>query len=107
MMSVNVPSQWDTGGRQDVATPGRLPPREHLVTEDGPPRPLVTSRQASGQTAWVLAVSSARGLMIETLTRAGHRHAVPETIEPKRERSGRPRRPIGVGTHGHRIPRCW
>lgn len=41
---------------------GRLPPRGHIATENGPAKPLVTSRQAAGQTARVLAVSSGRAV---------------------------------------------
>jgi hypothetical protein len=52
---------------------GRLPPRGHIATEDGPAKPLVTSRQAAGQAARVLAVSSGRAVppRCATWTRVG------------------------------------
>lgn len=82
-------------------------PELSLGTGASEPRPRPRDPPRSPTAEATAGAIGSRALVIGTPTRVGHRHAVPETIEPKRERSECPRRRIGVGTQGNRIPRCW
>ena len=45
--------------------------------------------------------------MIDPVLAATYVDTGPEMIEAKRKGTGRARRPIGIRTHGSRIPWCW